>query len=102
VPCVKTEMVAEVMPCTRYVPVKKIGYKKQNVMLRGVPVGKPCGMDPCTQCCPQPFCQVVQQMVPYEYYEPKPVTTYNVVYKPVQRRVMMPQTYCVEAVPMCK
>jgi len=102
VPCMKTELVAEVVPCTRMVPVKKMGYRTQNVMLRGMPIGLPCGMDPCTRCCPQPFCQVVQQKVPYEYYEPQCVRTYNVVYKPVQRPVMLPQNYVVEAVPMCR
>jgi hypothetical protein len=102
VPCTKTELVAEVVPCTRIVPVKKIGYRTQNVMIKGTPVGRPCGMDPCTKCCPQPFCQVVQQCVPYEYYEPKAVPWYNVVYKPVCRQVMMPQQYMVEATPMCK
>jgi hypothetical protein len=102
VPCTKTEMVAEVVPCTKMVPVKKIGYRIQNVMLKGTPVGQPCGMNPCIKCCPQPFCQVVQQKVPYEYYEPKAVPWYNVVYKPVCRQIMMPQQYVVEAVPMCK
>jgi hypothetical protein len=101
VPCVRTEIVAEVQPCTRVVPVKRIGYKMQNVMLKGIPVGSPCGQDPCTKCCPQPFCQVVQQKVPYVYYEPAPMPSYNVVYKPVCRQVMLPQTYMVEAVPMC-
>ncbi len=102
VPCMKTEMVAEVVPCTKVVPVRKIGYRMQNVMLKGIPVGQPCGLSPCIQCCPQPFCQVVQQKVPYEYYEPKSVTTYNVIYKPVQRPVMLPQNYLVEAIPMCR
>jgi len=70
-------------------------------MLKGIPVGQPCGMDPCTKCCPQPFCQVVEQKVPYYYCEKKTVTSYNVVYKPVCRTVMMPQTYMVQAQPMC-
>ncbi|MBI4965843.1 MAG: hypothetical protein HY913_21375 [Desulfomonile tiedjei] len=102
IPCMKTEMVAEVVPCTRVVPVKRIGYRMQNVMLKGMPVGQPCGLDPCIKCCPQPFCQVVQQKVPYEYYEPQTVRTYNVVYKPVCRPVMLPQNYLVEAIPMCR
>ena len=102
VPCVKTELVAEVVPCTRIIPVKKIGYRTQNVMLKGTPVGRPCGVNPCIQCCPQPFCQVVQQKVPYEYYEPKSVPWYNVVYRPVQRQIMLPQNYVVEAIPMCR
>jgi hypothetical protein len=101
VPCVRTEMVAEVQPSTRMVPVKKIGYKIQNVMLKGTPIGCPLGQDPCTKCCPQPFCQVVQQKVPYVYYEPTCVPWYNVVYKPVCRPVMLPQQYMVEATPMC-
>jgi hypothetical protein len=101
VPCVRTEMVAEVQPCTKVVPVKKIGYRVQNVMLKGTPVGQPCGQDPCTKCCPQPFCQVVQQKVPYVYYEPQTIPWYNVVYKPVCRTVMLPQNYMVEAIPMC-
>ncbi len=101
VPCVRTEMVAEVVPTTRVVPVKRIGYKIQNVMLKGTPVGSPCAQDPCTKCCPQPFCQVVQQKVPYEYYEPQSIPWYNVVYKPVCRTVMLPQNYLVEATPIC-
>jgi hypothetical protein len=101
VPCVKTEMVAEVQPATRMVPVKRVGYRIQNVLLKGTPVGRPCGQDPCTKCCPQPFCQVVQQKVPYVYYEPQCVPWYNVVYRPVCRTVMLPQTYMVEAIPVC-
>ncbi len=101
VPCVRTEMVAEVQPCTRTVMVPKVAYKVQNVMLRGTPVGMACAQDPCTKCCPQPFCQVVQQKVPYVYHVPQAVPWYNVVYKPIRRQVMLPQTYLVEAVPMC-
>ncbi len=101
VPCVRTEMVAEVQPCTRAIPVKRIGYRIQNFMLKGIPVGSPCGQDPCTKCCPQPFCQVVQRQVPYVYYQPMCVTCYNVVYRPVCRQVMVPQTYLVRETPMC-
>jgi hypothetical protein len=102
VPCMKTEMVAEVLPCTRTVPVQMVGYKSQKVMLRGFPTGQPCGLDPCTKCCPQPFCEVVDQKVPYIYYEYKTVPDYRVVYKPVCRPVMLPQTYMVEATPLCR
>lgn len=101
VPCVRTEMVAEVQPCMRAIPVKRIGYRMQNFMLRGIPVGSPCGQDPCTKCCPQPFCQVVQRQVPYVYYQPVCVPWYNVVYRPVCRPVMVPQTYLVQTIPMC-
>lgn len=101
VPCTRTEVVAEVQPCTRMVPVQRVGYRMQNVMLKGTPVGRPCGQDPCTKCCPPPFCQVVQQKVPYTYYEMQSVPWYNVCYKPVCRQVMLPQTYMVEATPMC-
>jgi hypothetical protein len=102
VPCMKTEMVAEVLPCTKTVPVQMVGYKTQRVMLRGFPTGQPCGLDPCTKCCPQPFCEVVDQKVPYIYYEYKTIPDYRVVYRPVCRPVMLPQTYMVEATPMCR
>jgi hypothetical protein len=101
VPCVRTEMVPEVQTCTRTISVPKMGCRIQNVLIKGTPVGRACGQDPCTKCCPQPFCQVVQQKVPYVYYEPMCVPYYNVVYKPVCRPVMLPQTYLVEAIPMC-
>jgi hypothetical protein len=102
VPCTRTELVAEVLPCTRTVPVQKIGFRTQKVMLKGIPTGQPCGLDPCTKCCPPPFCQVVDQKVPYVYYEQKTVPDYRIVYKPVCRQVMLPQTYMVEAYPMCR
>ncbi len=102
VPCMKTEIVADVVPYERCVPVKKIGYRTQRVMLKGVPVGQPCGMGPCTQCCPRPFCQVVEQKVPYVYYDKKTIRSYNICYRPVCRPVMLPQTYLVQAYPMCK
>jgi hypothetical protein len=73
----------------------------QNVMLKGIPVGCQYGKDACTKCCPQPFCQVVHQKVPYTYYEMQAVPWYNVCYKPVCRQVMLPQTYMVEANPIC-
>jgi hypothetical protein len=101
VPCVRTECVAEVQPSCRVVPVKRIGWKPQQVMLKGTPVGSPCGQDPCTTCCPQPFCQVVTQKVPFEYYEYRTVPWYNIVYKSVRRPVMLPQQYVVEAAPVC-
>jgi hypothetical protein len=101
VPCVRTEMVPEVQPCTRTVTVQKVGYKTQNFLVKGTPVGMACSQDPCTKCFPQPFCQVVQQKVPFVYCEPVQVPWYNVVYKPVCRKVMMPQTYLVETVPVC-
>lgn len=102
IPCVRTEMVAEVQPSTRCIPVTKMAFRTQKILLRGIPVGRPCGQDPCTKCCPQPFCQVVEQKVPYYYCEYKKVPSYNIVYKPVCRTVMLPQTYCVEAVPLCR
>ncbi len=102
VPCMKTELVAEVLPCTKTVPVQMVGYKTQRVMLRGFPTGQPCGLDPCTRCCPQPFCEIVDQKVPYIYYDYKTIPDYRVVYRPVCRPVMLPQTYMVEATPMCR
>jgi len=102
VPCTRTEIVAELQPTTRCVPVKKIGWRCQKVLLKGTPVGMPCGMDPCTKCCPQPFCQQVTQQVPYEYWEYKTIPWYNIVYKPICRPVMLPQQYMVEAIPQCK
>jgi hypothetical protein len=100
VPCMRTELVAEVLPYTRTVPVQMV--RCQKVMLRGFPTGQPCGLDPCTKCCPQPFCDVVEQKVPYTYYEYKTIPDYRVVYRPVCRPVMLPQTYMVEATPMCR
>lgn len=102
VPCMRTELVAEVKPCVKTVPVQRVGYRLQNFMVCGTPVGQPCGLDPCTKCCPQPFKQVVQQKVPYVYYEPQCVQSYEVVYRPVCRPVMVPQTYMVETTPMCR
>jgi len=102
VPCTRTELVAEVLPFTRTVPVQMVGYKTQKVLLKGIPTGQPCGLDPCTKCCPQPFCQVVEQKVPYIYYEYKCVPDYRIVYKPICRPVMLPQTYMVDATPMCR
>ncbi len=101
VPCTRTEMVAQVVPCTRTVMVQKVGYKTQSVLVRGTPVGMACGQSPCTQCRPQPFCETIQQKVPYYYAEPVSVPWYNVVYKPVCRPVMLPQTYLVETIPVC-
>jgi hypothetical protein len=71
-------------------------------MLRGFPTGRPCGLDPCTKCCPQPFCEIVDQKVPYIYYEYKTIPDYRVIYRPVCRPVMLPQTYMVEATPLCR
>jgi len=102
VPCMRTELVAEVVPCTKTVPVQMVGCRTQRVMLRGFPTGQPCGLDPCTKCCPQPFCEMVDQKVPYIYYEYKTVPDYRVVYRPICRPVMLPQTYMVEATPMCQ
>ena len=58
VPCVKTEMVASVRPVSMCVPVQKVGYRCQKVLVKGTPLGAPCGSSPCVQCCPQPFCKV--------------------------------------------
>lgn len=102
IPCVRQEIVGEVQRTARYVPVWKVGYKTQRVLLKGSPIGRPCGQDACTKCCPQPFCEVVNQKVPYYYCEYKKVPWYNIVYKPVCRPVMLPQQYLVEAVPLCR
>lgn len=102
VPCTRTEMVACVQPVVQCVNVPKIAYRPQKFLLKGTPVGQPCGLDPCTKCCPQPFCEVVEQPVPYVYYEQKKIRSYTVSYKPVCRPVMLPQTYLVQAYPVCR
>ncbi len=102
VPCLKTDVVAQVIPTWRTVPVKKVGYKCQKVVVRGTPVGRPCGAGPCEKCCVQPFCTVVPQMVPFCYYENQKVPTYQVAYRKVCRQVMRPQTYRIDAYPLCR
>lgn len=102
VPCVKTELVPQVVPCTAVVPEKRIGFRCQKVLLRGVPVGPPHGANACTRCCPEPFCRVVVQKVPYAYCVPKCRPYYNVVYRRVCRTVWLPQTYKVDAIPLCR
>ena len=101
VPCVKTEMVPEVQPCTTVIPVQKVEYRCQRFLVHGTPVGCPQGADPCTKCCPVPFCKVVTRNVPYVRCVPQQVPWYNVVYKPVCRRVWLPQTYKVTEYPLC-
>lgn len=101
VPCIKTKWVPEVIPCKTVVPCPKIGFKCQKILLKGTPVGSACGADPCTTCYPQPFCKVVTQKVPYTYCEPKCVTYYKVQYRKVCYPVMLPQTYQVQAIPLC-
>ncbi|MEW6351147.1 MAG: hypothetical protein AB1646_18985 [Thermodesulfobacteriota bacterium] len=100
VPCVKTETVAEVVPCWTTVPVTRVGYKCQKVLVKGTPVGPACGQDPCTQCCPQPFSQVVDQMVPFTYCDYQKVPYYQVQYKKVCRPVWLPQTYRLDLCPL--
>ena len=101
IPCTRTEIVAEVQPVYRTICVPRVAYRPQKFMLKGIPVGQACGLDPCTKCCPQPFCQVVEKPVPYVYYEKQKVRSYCVNYKPVCRPVMLPQTYMVQCYPMC-
>jgi hypothetical protein len=101
VPCVKTELVPEVQPCSVVVPETKVGYRCRPVMIKGVPVGCPAGAGSCVQCYPQPFCQVVNQTVPFYYTVPKVVPSYNLVYRKVCKPVWLPQTYQVQAVPLC-
>lgn len=102
VPCTRTEIVGEVVPYTQCVPVQKVGWRTQKVLLKGSPMGQPCGIDPCTKCCPPPFCEVVEQKVPFTYYENKTVQSYAVNYRPVCRPVMLPQTYMVQSFPLCQ
>lgn len=102
VPCVKTRLVPEVVQCSAVVPVPQVSYRCQPVLLKGTPVGTPCGMDPCTKCCPQPFCQMVTRQVPQVTYVGKIVPYYKVVYKPVCEPVWLPQTYKVDAIPLCR
>jgi hypothetical protein len=100
VPCVKTEMVGCVKPCTGYVPVKMMQFRCQRYLLKGIPVGRPQGGSPCIKCYPQPFCQVVERKVPCVTWAYKPVKYYNVCYKPVCRQVWLPQTYQVQPIPL--
>ena len=102
VPCVKTELVPQVVQSTACIPVTKVKYRNQKVLIKGTPVS-PCGPgSPCVKCCPQPFCKVVVQKVPYTYCETKKVPYYSVVYKRVCRKVMVPYTYRIDAVPLCR
>ncbi len=101
-PCVKSEWVAQTQPCLTPMPVKRVCFKDQKVLIKATPVGSACGMDPCVKCCPQPMCKVVTQRVPVVYYEQQMVPSYNVVYKKVNKKIMMPQTYKVDAYPLCK
>jgi hypothetical protein len=94
-------MVPQLVPQMMVVPELKTGYRCRKILVRGFPVGCPRGIDPCTKCCPQPFCHVVNQTVPFTYTVPKKVCSYNVVYKPVCRTVWLPQTFKVQAIPMC-
>ncbi|MFC1835567.1 hypothetical protein ACFL2Q_12650 [Thermodesulfobacteriota bacterium] len=101
VPCVRMKCVPQVVPCKTVVPVQKIGYKCQKVLVKGTPVGCPQGIDPCTKCCPQPFCKVVTRKVPYVYCVQQCVPSYKVIYKRVACPVWLPQTYRVCETPMC-
>jgi hypothetical protein len=101
VPCTRTEMVGHVVPCQTLVPVPRVTYRPQRLLLKGMPVGPACGQDPCTKCCPQPFCEMAVQQVPCVQYDYKPVTHYNVQYRQVCRPVMLPQTFMVQAYPLC-
>jgi hypothetical protein len=100
VPCVKTEMVGCVKPCTRYVPVKTVRFRCQRFLLKGTPVGCAQGASPCVRCCPQPYCRIVERKVPCVTWAYKPVKYYNVCYRPVCRRVWLPQTYRVQPIPL--
>ncbi|MFH0825791.1 MAG: hypothetical protein V2B18_23800 [Pseudomonadota bacterium] len=102
VPCVRTEMVPQVRQCQTVVPVQKVGYTNQKVLVKGTPVGCSNGGDPCVKCCPQPFCQVVCRPAPYVYYEYKTVPYYSVTYSKVCRTVWMPQVYKMDYTPLCK
>lgn len=102
VPCIKTELVAEVKPCTVTVPVQRVGYRCRRVLVKETPVGRPCAVDPCVRCFPQPSCRVVTQKAPYVYYESQCVPWYNVTYKKVCRKVWRPQVFKVEARPLCR
>ncbi|MCA1961333.1 MAG: hypothetical protein LDL33_11120 [Desulfomonile sp.] len=101
VPGVRTDLVPEVKQSNAVIPVPVVQYRAQPVLLKGTPIGAPCGMDPCTKSCPQPFCQVVTRQVPYVTYTTKVVPYYSVCYRPVCRPVCLPQTYKVEAHPLC-
>ena len=100
VPCTKQECVAEVVPCWTTVPVTRTAYRCQKFLVKGTPVGQACGQGPCTQCCPQPFCTVQEQMVPYQYCDYEKVQYYQVQYKKVCRPVWLPQTYRLDFCPL--
>lgn len=102
VPCLKTEMVAQLQPYNVTVPVKKIGYASRKVLVTANPVGPVCGTGPCVRCCPKPCSWVEERKVPYSYCEKKIVPWYRVVYKRVCRSVMVPHTYKVNTVPLCR
>ncbi len=73
VPCVRTEIVAEVQPCHASCPSQENRLQDAKRHAERNPSRISLRQDPCTKCCPQPFCQVVQQKVPYVYYEPAPM-----------------------------
>jgi hypothetical protein len=101
-PCVKSEWVAETQPCMTPVPVKRVCYKDQKILVKATPVGPACGKDPCVRCCPKPMCKVVTQKVPMVYYEQQLVPSYNIKYRKVCKKVMVPYTYKVQAFPLCR
>ncbi len=102
VPCIKTELVPEVKLSTVTVPVRRVGYRPQRVLVKETPVGRPCAVDSCVRCFPRPSCKVVTQKAPYVYYESQCVPSYNVTYKKVCRKVLRPQVFKVETRPLCR
>jgi hypothetical protein len=101
-PCVKSEWVARTQPCMTPMPVKRVCFKDRKVLIKATPVGPACGTDPCVRCCPRPMYKVVNQKVPMVYYEQKMVPSYNISYEKVNRKVMVPYTYKVDAYPVCR
>ncbi len=101
VPCVVSELVADVKPVQVCVPVKKMGYRMQKFLVRGCPVGCASHGNPCMQCFPEPFCQTVCKPVPFEYYTNETYTAYQACYRRACRTVWRPQMYHVQESPMC-
>ena len=101
VPCVESKLVADVRPVQVSVPVKRIGYTYKKFLVKGCPVGQPCGTGPCVKCISPPICKVVCKPVPYVYYTKVPYTCYQACYRRVCRQVLRPQVYKMTEKPLC-
>lgn len=103
VPCVETKMVASVEQAEACVPQPYVEYRTQKVLVKECPIGcPPGGSNPCLTCYPSPSCKVVCRDVPCIRYCTKKVPYYRVCYKPVCRKVMRPQVFKVQTIPLCR